>query len=199
MTLWEEPVEDGLRSAPAADFEARNISGKTILGFVLDWELFGSWEQQEFPGKQVEDCFFALDVIPPGGLIPFRLPPSSEGVTTPFDTSAPRQEPQAFVYVRYVQFTDGSEFGSKAFGEELFSLRDAIWRQLRTLDRAHRRGGEEAFLEELYDPLEDWGADFMMQKVRKTQEARGTEVALRQVRKMLVLAREHQEELDQED
>lgn len=198
LTLWEEPIDSGLRSAPAADFEARNISDKTILGFVIEWELFGSWGQQEYPGHQVEDCFFATDVIRPGETISFRIPPSSDSRSMSFDTSEPKQQPKAFVYVRYIQFTDGSEFGSRFSADDLFELRDGIWRHLRSLDRAYRQGGEDAFLEELYDPVQPSDVDHFFNFIRRTHKQRGLDVAIRQVRNGLTLARKHQDALSGE-
>jgi hypothetical protein len=179
--------------------EARNISNKTILGLVVEWELFGSWGQEEFPGKQVEDCFFASDVILPGGTISFKVRPSRQAVSSNIDTSRRKQQPQAFAYVRYIQFTDGSEFGSQVSAGQLFAMRMAIGRALRSLDRAYRHGGEEAFLEELNDRLGNWGAEHLISKVRKTQKEHGTMAAVRKVRRMLAIAKEHQKALDQND
>ena len=196
MNLWEEVTPDGLRAAAMSDFEARNLSLKTILAFAVEWKLTGSWGQEEYPAVQYEDCFFALDVIPPAGTIRFHLPPAREALHVGFDTSAPKQRPQAVAYVRYVQFTDGSEFGTRVHAEPVFATRDGILRQLRRLDRAFRQGGGEAFIEELNDPIEPKVVDMFFNSIRTTLEKKGVEAAVGQVHNALSLARKHQDALD---
>lgn len=197
VMLWEEPLQEGLLSAYAPDFQAQNVSGKTILAFVVDWELTGSWGQGVTSGSRLEDCFFADDVILPNGFISFRVPPHRQSTAPSFNTLANRTVPAALTYARYIQFTDGTELGDRNHGDELFRVRNQIWRHLRSLDRVYRLGGEEPFVQELNDTIEPWGADYFFASIRKTQMEQGAEAAIQQVRIGLAWAREHQRALDE--
>ena len=198
-TIWEEPVRDGLRQVFQDNFEATNLSGKTILAFVVQWRHIGSWGQESSRNQRVEDCFFADDVIPSGGIISFKFDRRDDTTMTPFDTSRPRQKPRAFVHVRYVQFTDGSEFGSRIHAEELYRVRNGIWRQLRRLDRAYRKGGPEAFVEELNDPVEHYAVNYFFNGTRKILDSQGVVAAYAHVQRALALAKEHRKALGNEE
>ena len=198
ITLWEETIKGGLRVAYTPGFEGRNISSRTILAIVLDWGLKDSWGIGVATGQWNEDCFFATDVIPPGGVIPFRNAPRRETRHEGFDTSAPKQDPQAVAYVRYVEFTDGTTFGSDMYSDQLKTTRKFILQHLRSLDRAYRRSGLGGFVEELNAQIEPSEVDNFFQSIRQTSIENGAQAALRRVHFALELARKHQDALDSE-
>ncbi len=180
------------------DIVAENISSKTILALVAWLDVTPTYTAPQRSVKQYE-CFFASDVIKPGEQHSLS-DVSASGHTTMEDYSRQRapKTPKAEIRVVYVQFLDGSTFGQEAFARHLLAVRRIAWQHLRRLDRAYKRGGEPAFLEELSERVEPSEVDTLLQNVRETQRTRGTPSAIGQVRLMLKFATERGAALSEE-
>lgn len=186
-----------VQTSISSNINAKNISSKTILALVVSIEVSPVHAAMRRSTKEF-DCFFGPDVIKPGDQESFPEP-SGRATTEPYDPSSSPRTPEANVRVLYVQFTDGSRFGDETFAGHLKELRRITLQNLRRLDRAYRRGGETAFVEELNETVSPIEVNNFLETIRRTQRARGTQAALAQVQTELRFAKEHQAGLGEQD
>ena len=169
--------------------DAKNVSDKTILALLVEVRLRSAYGGGVTHINQA-DCFFARDVIAPGGLHAVARPSPGLNVD-PIGPSPIRGSPSAEVRVRYVQFLDGSIFGDESAARELFRLRRMSWHELRRLLRTYEREGEQAFLAALGERVQPSEVDNFIEAYRRTQKVRGTAAVIEQIRSSLRFAEEH--------
>jgi len=99
------------------------------------------------------------------------------------------RDPKATFRVSFVQFLDGSTFGDPADAQDVFASRTTVVNALRELARTYSEQGEKQFHIQL--AASDASSGVFI-RIRQTEQAKGTEAAISQVRSMLTLAKERE-------
>lgn len=188
VAIWEEIAGGRLQYSFEEHTTAKNISSKTILTVVAWVEAHNSYGRSKRWVKQYE-CFFAPDVIRPGESIMFSGP--RRGTTSePWDSSPAPHTPRAEARVLYVQFLDGSVYGSPSLARDILQSRRIAWRVLRQLHRTFERQGEEEYLRALNEPVDPPDVDAFIENLRLTQQQFGTPQTVAKIERMLERADE---------
>ena len=167
----------------------RNLSTKSIL-LLLAYFDEAAPNQRETRHVICVDHFFWEEIAPGRS---FNLPPinSRSQKSELRHGSAPATDPEAEVRVQYVQFTDGSSYGSKMAADGVLRLRLTI---LHSLQRLANTGGAPEFRALLATKASP-GAGKFFEDLRLMQESRGTEATRAEVQSDLRVAQERMRRL----
>lgn len=183
-TFTEEFRPKSVALSGSFTLEGRNLSSKSILLVVADFDEASPNAREARHFIRI-DHFFWGEIAPGESFVLGRG--HSKRQTSPLRRRSlgPAPDPKAVVSVRYVQFADGSSFGSEAAASDALRLRPAILGALQRLDAAR---GEREFLAALATRIEPREADDFLKTVRHTQTVHGTKLARAQAHAGLAVA-----------
>ena len=162
----------------------RNISSKPILAvhqvLVVHHAEGGSGVHQAN-----SDMFFGEVRLEPGATLDFSSSPITDRhQTTQSDLQS--QIVSCEVTEQWVQFEDGTTFGSPSSGRQALSSRRADLLALEGLNQAYVDGGQEGFLRQLQQPSP---ASIYIGALQSIQQRDGTQKAVQLVQKYLTMAK----------
>jgi len=184
LSVRETVVGNQVESLWEGNVVAKNISNKPILLLIGVLEAGGPHSDGGY--ELIEERFFSPDLIQPGGTIPLRAGSFRRRQCCINPLDEPR-DPKAAFRVEFVQFVDGSTFGTPARAKDVFVSRTSTLLVLRNLDQTYSDQGEQKFqtqLLEAHDPVIDLISD--------TAKEKGTSAAIAQLRKILTLGKKHE-------
>jgi len=183
-TFMEVFGPKSVASSGSFRLEGRNLSDKSILLLLAYFDEAGP------NGREVRhvirvDHFFWGEIAPGASFVLAhgRSRRQTSGVRR--DSLGPAADPKAEITVQYVQFADGSTFGSEIGASDAHRLRTVVFHALQRLDAARGQAEFRAMLAKKIEPDE---ADVFLETFRHTQTVHGTKAARAQVHTGLVVA-----------
>jgi len=183
-TFMEVFGPKSVASSGSFRLEGRNLSDKSILLLLAYFDEAGP------NGREVRhvirvDHFFWGEIAPGASFVLAhgRSRRQTSGVRR--DSLGPAADPKAEITVQYVQFADGSSFGSETEASDAFRLRTVIFHALQRLDAARSQAEFRALLAKKIEPDD---ADDFLRTFRRTQMIHGNKAARAQVHTCLVVA-----------
>src|SRR5579859_368799 len=122
---------------------ARNISDKPILALIVKGEYNDGGGGISTVGTDEEDSFFVTDLIEPNATenISLSLGPMGVG-SAEKQHPLPRTSPHATAHVTFVEFADGTYWGSLKDATDMLRSRVSAWQRLNDLQQIYRLRGE---------------------------------------------------------
>jgi len=183
LSVRETVLGNQVESQWEENIVAKNISNKPILLLIGALEAEGP--RSDGGLRLILDRFFSPDVIQPGDTLPLLTGSSGRGscCINPLDEP---HDPKAAFRLEFVQFVDGSSFGTPASAKDTFASRTSTLLALRNLNQTYSDQGEQKFLSQL---VEAHGPTTAV--IRWTAKEKGTGAAIAQLREILTMAKKH--------
>jgi len=143
IVFHEQLFQNAVKTRWDFDIAITNVSSKGILAYEGEINFT---PELGLPVREIDqpDFFFKRQIMTPGNQRVLKLDPGPTG-TVGYDPSM--QQPKvakATFTVSFVEFADGSTYGSSKWGSALPKARRVTVARLQELDQAFKNGGETA-------------------------------------------------------
>jgi hypothetical protein len=156
-----------------------NISSKTVVAFEASLELSSEGSGCVHADYTI-DYIFDRNLLAPGSH--YDLIDRSPAGETDYSGTRAAREPQAQFRVQFVQFADGSSFGSSLWSERLESERRTKVELMKSLLHSFDAGDVSALTTDVKDRLARPGTprylDALLRKTSETIEQKGADAAI---------------------
>lgn len=169
------------------DWKTVNVSNKPVMAMVETISI--RYSDGHLSGKTFEhESFFHPHVLAPGETISLIPPNSGSGTeTVPAGNEEP-SEPTCELTTRWVEYTDGTTWGTASYATHLLQVRGQIWSALAYLNHIYQTQGADKFVQALLQPTHPEFVDGYIEHLRQVQKEQGTQVAVERLQAHLQTA-----------
>lgn len=141
VSFHEELFADKVRTQWTLDANLLNLSGKTVLAYEVSIEAVPDHGGGVSHLAKVDHFFRSELPFTPGAQERLNVATPNWQLTPRKPGAAPRQ-PEATFKILFVQFADGSRFGTSAWGNDLRAIRSQTIEHLQAISEQSRSSGE---------------------------------------------------------